>query len=54
MTNWFIVFKLIELNLFFRFTMANFCCLAKFFGLVYFVIYFRSIDVFMVFKKRKM
>ena len=38
---------------FFSFTIGNFGCWTNFLGLVYFVLDFRSIKIFMVFKMRK-
>ena len=39
--------------IFFNFTIDNFCCWANFFELVYFVLNFKFIDFFVVFKKKK-
>ena len=39
--------------IFFNFTIDNFCCWANFFELVYFVLNFKFIDFFVVFKNKK-
>ena len=53
---WLYVFGKISLLdlIFFSFTIGNFFCWANFFRLAYFVLKFKSIDFFMVFKKKKM
>ena len=39
--------------IFFSFSIGNFCCCANFFGFVYFVLDFVSINFFMNFKMKK-